>query len=293
MTHQELTAALSAAGVLPESWAGTFAAVDRGRFIPARAWFDDEHGHPQPLDQERDPERWRAAVYSDEPIVTQLDDGATVWPATSNAATSSASQPSMVLTMLDALEVRDGHRVLEIGTGTGYTAALLAHRLGAHSVTSVEIDPAAAEQARVNLTAAGYPPPVVCADGTAGWAPTAPYDRILATAAVLAGQLPYAWVEQTRPGGLLVTPWGTAYHNGALVRPTCNAAGTLRTTAATRCCSTTCRPTPRPVSTSPPRPRPAGFTGSARMDPASSGTRSSTPTAGGSGTAGPPAPATA
>ena len=124
----------------------------------------------------------------------------------------------MALSMLDALDVQHGQQVLEIGTGTGYNAALLAHRLGEHSVTSIEVDPALTEQARANLTAAGYAPTVMCADGAGGWPDTAPYDRIICTAAVVAGRLPYAWVAQTRIGGLILTPWGTAYHNGALVR---------------------------------------------------------------------------
>jgi protein-L-isoaspartate(D-aspartate) O-methyltransferase len=218
VSPEDLAAALSIAGALPESWVAAFGAVDRAGFIPARVWFDDAHGRTRPLDRDGEPDRWRSAVYSDEPIVTQLDDGATVWPATSNAATSSASQPSVVLAMLDALDVRHGQRVLEIGTGTGYNAALLAHQLGEQLVTSIEVDPALTEQARSSLKAAGYAPTVVCADGAGGWPATAPYDRIISTAAVVAGRLPYAWVEQTRPGGLILTPWGTAYHNGALVR---------------------------------------------------------------------------
>lgn len=218
MSHEDLIAALSAADALPESWAAAFTAVDRAGFIPARVWFDDEHGRTRPVDRGSEPDRWRAAVYSDEPIVTQLDDGATIWPATSNAATSSASQPSMVLAMLDALDIHEGQHVLEIGTGTGYNTALLAHRLGEQRVTSVEIDPVLTGQARANLQAAGYQPTVVCADGVAGWPDTAPYDRVIVTAAVIAGRLPYAWVQQTRPGGLILTPWGTAYCNGALLR---------------------------------------------------------------------------
>jgi methyltransferase of ATP-grasp peptide maturase system len=218
VSPEDLIAALSAAGALPEGWAEVFRKVDRARFIPARVWFDDERGHPQPLDRDADPDRWRSAVYSDEPIVTQLDDGATTWPATSNAATSSASQPSMVLAMLEALDIQQGQRVLEIGTGTGYNTALLAHRLGEQLVTSIDIDPVLTEQALANLKAAGYAPTVVCADGAGGWPSNAPYDRIISTAAVIVGRLPYVWVEQTRPGGLILTPWGTAYHNGALVR---------------------------------------------------------------------------
>jgi protein-L-isoaspartate(D-aspartate) O-methyltransferase len=218
VSPEDLTEALSAAGTLPEGWAAVFREVDRATFLPARVWFDDEQGRPQPLDRDGEPDRWRSAVYSDEPIVTQLDDGATVWPARSNAATSSASQPSMVLFMLDALNVQPGQKVLEIGTGTGYNAALLAHRLGEQWVTSIEVDPTLAEGARANLKAAGCAPTVVCADGAEGWPGGAPYDRIISTAAVIAGRLPYAWVEQTRPGGLILTPWGTAYHNGALLR---------------------------------------------------------------------------
>jgi protein-L-isoaspartate(D-aspartate) O-methyltransferase len=218
VNREDLTAALSAAGALPESWATVFREVDRARFIPARVWFDDEQGRPQPLDRDGEPDRWRSAVYSDEPIVTQLDDGATVWPARSNAVTSSASQPSVVLLMLDALDVQPGQKVLEIGTGTGFNAALLAHSLGDQWVTSIEVDPALAEGARANLKAAGYAPTVVCADGAEGWPGGAPYDRVISTAAVIAGSLPYAWVEQTRPGGLILTPWETAYHDGALVR---------------------------------------------------------------------------
>jgi hypothetical protein len=116
--------------------------------------------------------------------------------------------------------------VLEIGTGTGYNAALLSHRLGEHLVTSLEVDPALTEQARANLKAAGYLPNVVCADGASGWPDNAPYDRIICTAAVVSGLLPYAWVEQTRPGGLILTPWGTAYHNGALARLSAHDDGT-------------------------------------------------------------------
>jgi len=123
----------------------------------------------------------------------------------------------MVLAMLDALDVHDGQQVLEIGTGTGYSAALLAHRLGEQQVTSIEVDPVLTAQARNSLQAAGYHPTVVCADGVAGWPDTAPYDRVICTAAVIAGRLPYSWVQQTRPGGLILTPWGTAYCNGALL----------------------------------------------------------------------------
>lgn len=222
-THEHLLAQLGNAGQVPTGWADAFAAVDRAAFIPRRCWCDGPDGYPQPLDRDTEPNRWCAAVYSDEPIMIQLDWGRTAWPATSPVVTSSASQPSIVLSMLGALDAQPGRRVLEIGTGAGYNAALLTHRLGEQQVTSVEIDPVLAGQARSALVAADYQPAVSYGDGAEGWAEGAPYDRIIATAAVVAGRLPYAWVTQTRPGGLILTPWGTAYRNGVLVRLTVGA----------------------------------------------------------------------
>lgn len=130
----------------------------------------------------------------------------------------SASQPSLVLDMLASLDVQDRHRVLEIGTGTGYNAALLAARLGDHAVTTIEIDAMVAEQARANLATSGHTPTVITGDGAAGYPAGAPYDRIIATASVRPGEVPYTWVNQTRPGGIIVTPWGPDYHNGVMAR---------------------------------------------------------------------------
>jgi protein-L-isoaspartate O-methyltransferase len=93
-------------------------------------------------------------------------------------------------------------------------------------VTSIEIDPTVAQQARANLTAAGYAPTVITGDGTAGYPGGAPYDRIIATASVRPGELPYPWVTQTRLGGIIVTPWGPDYHNGVMARLVVNSNGT-------------------------------------------------------------------
>ncbi|ASO21833.1 protein-L-isoaspartate O-methyltransferase [Actinoalloteichus hoggarensis] len=119
--------------------------------------------------------------------------------------------------MLAALDPQPGDRVLEIGTGTGWNAALLRHRVGAAGrVTTIEVDPGLAESARRALAAADVAAEVVTADGTAGWPAGAPYDRIIATASVRE-TVPPAWPAQLRPGGRLVTPWGTDYGNGALL----------------------------------------------------------------------------
>jgi hypothetical protein len=98
MTSQaSFVAELISAGSVPAEWANAFAAVDRAAFIPDRCWFTGLDGYPQPRDRGTKPDRWRAAVYSDEPIVTQLDEGRTCWPATSPGVSSSASQPTVVL----------------------------------------------------------------------------------------------------------------------------------------------------------------------------------------------------
>jgi protein-L-isoaspartate O-methyltransferase len=119
--------------------------------------------------------------------------------------------------MLAALDVRPGHTVLEIGTGTGWNAALLSRRVGsAGRVITIEVDPDLAEQARRTLADAGYAPVVVPGDGLLGYAPLAPFDRVIATAAVRE-VVPAAWLDQLKPGGRLVTPWGTDWSNGVML----------------------------------------------------------------------------
>ncbi|MCP2164846.1 methyltransferase domain-containing protein [Goodfellowiella coeruleoviolacea] len=216
-----LVAHLQAAGSVPAAWLPSLRGVDRADYVPAQAWADvadDDSVQCVPIDRDAAPEQWTEAVYSDRPIVTQYDDGATVWPAVGYLPTCSASQPSVVVGMLDALDVHEGHRVLEIGTGTGYNAALLAHRLGDNAVTSIEVDPVLADQARRRLVAAGHPVRVVTGDGAVGCPERAPYDRVIATASVRIGQVPYAWVEQTRPGGVILAPMRADLTTGPLVR---------------------------------------------------------------------------
>ncbi|MGH3753329.1 MAG: methyltransferase domain-containing protein [Pseudonocardiaceae bacterium] len=155
-----------------------------------------------------DPQRrgeWLAAVYSDQTLITkvvQVPMSPALRPGTSPMFTSSSTLPSLMLRMLEELEVTDGCRVLEIGTGSGYNAALLCERLGSACVTSVDIDPELVELATERLAANGYTPTLAAVDGAGGYPPGAPYDRIIATCSVPA--IPTAWLAQAAPGAVLL-----------------------------------------------------------------------------------------
>ncbi|WP_344103965.1 methyltransferase domain-containing protein [Nocardiopsis rhodophaea] len=174
-----------------------------------------------PLHRAASPDEWLEVCYADEPIAVQLDDGD---GSGRGYVSSSASMPTTVALMLDAAELEPGNRVLEVGTGTGFNAALIATRVGMDNTTTIEIDDDLAAKARSALVDAGWPLDVVTGDGTKGYPPNAPYDRVLSTAAV--HELPYPWIEQTAPGGRVVTPWGSAFHSGALLRLRVNGDGT-------------------------------------------------------------------
>lgn len=165
-----------------------------------------------------EPEVWWSAVYRDAPITTQWDDGAYTGPGKGASPTSSNSMPTMVFSMLDALSVEPGQTVLEIGTGTGWNAALLSHRLGAENVVTVEVDEVGAEEARTRLNLADFRPLVHVGDGAQGYPERAPYDRLIATCSI--GSVPPAWRAQVKPGGVIVTPWGPTYGGEGVARLT-------------------------------------------------------------------------
>lgn len=122
------------------------------------------------------------------------------------AALRAASGPGGVADMLDQLDVRPGHRVLEIGAGTGYSAALLAHLAGRDGhVTTIDIHPEVAGSASKHLARAGCENvQVISGDGARGYARNAPYDRIIVTAGVF--DIPPAWTAQAAPGARMVLP---------------------------------------------------------------------------------------
>jgi methyltransferase of ATP-grasp peptide maturase system len=199
--------ALVRTGLLTDPrWRTAFATIPRHVFLPRffRPVAPNSWAAVDATDSD-----WLAQIYANRVLVTQLDGDPTRWLAArggatvSGAPTSSSSMPGIMAVMLEALEVADGHRVLEIGTGTGYNAALLCHRLGARLVSTVDIDSGLVELAAARLDDLGYRPACVAADGAAGHAAGAPYDRVLATCSV--STVPLAWLDQCKPGGFVVT----------------------------------------------------------------------------------------
>ncbi|WP_246532233.1 methyltransferase, FxLD system [Streptomyces albogriseolus] len=132
---------------------------------------------------------------------------------------SCASVPSVVAMMLEHLEARAADDVLEIGAGTGYSAALLAELVDRGSVTTVDIDPDVALHARTRLNATGYEHvTVIERDGLLGAPENAPYDRIIATVGVW--DIPATWWDQLKDGGRLALPlrWRGQTRSVALTR---------------------------------------------------------------------------
>jgi len=144
------------------------------------------------------PDQPPEAAYRDDAIVTKRDDA--------GQPISSSSQPGIMAIMLDQLDLVPGLRVLEIGAGTGYNAALLSHVVGpSGQVTSVDIDLDLVATAREHLARAGFGEvTVACADGAWGYPERAPYDRVIATVGV--SDLAPAWLEQTVPLARIVVP---------------------------------------------------------------------------------------
>ncbi|GLF93651.1 methyltransferase domain-containing protein [Streptomyces yaizuensis] len=192
---------IAASGALTDpSWRLAFEEVPRHLFVPyyfvphgaryERLWCED----PDPVRRER----WLRGAYYDGPLATRVRDGELI---------SSSSQPSLMALMLRELQVRYGDTVLEIGTGSGYNAALLCHRLGDDRVTTVDMEPEITDSARAHLAAAGFRPTVVTGDGARGCPARAPFDRIIATCTL--PSIPFAWLPQCRPGALILAPLST------------------------------------------------------------------------------------
>jgi protein-L-isoaspartate(D-aspartate) O-methyltransferase len=161
----------------------------------------------------------RADAYHDTPL--PIGQGQTI------------SAPSMIAIMLEEARLRPGERVLEIGTGSGYHAALLAVLVGRANVVSIERLEDLARSARTNLASAGFGEvAVVVGDGSLGHPERGPYDCIMATAA--APRIPDPWAAQLSPGGRIIVPIGPR-HGQVLVVATRTADGGLDVREGTPC----------------------------------------------------------
>jgi protein-L-isoaspartate(D-aspartate) O-methyltransferase len=168
-----VTRQLQDRGVRTVAVLDAFRVVPRERFVPASV---------------------RARAYDDRPL--EIGDGQTI------------SQPYIVGLMVEALDLKPTDRVLEIGAGSGYAAAIVSRLC--RQVVAVERIPEFAKGARERLAALGYDNiEVVAADGTLGWASGAPFDAILVSAA--AAHVPDALIEQLAPGGRLLIPIGPTW----------------------------------------------------------------------------------
>ena len=125
------------------------------------------------------------------------------------------SAPSMIAIMLEEADLRRGFKVLDVGTGSGYNAALLTAIIGAENVVSIERHAELLDFARGNLAAAGHAVRLVVGDGTLGYPPEAPYDRIVVTAG--APRIAKSWIAQTKIGGRIVAPIGRSTFSQTLV----------------------------------------------------------------------------
>ncbi|MGW7348870.1 methyltransferase domain-containing protein [Streptomyces sp. NPDC054854] len=177
--------------------------VPRHDFAPDRLWTWNGDDAYVPVNRQGDPDGWADLVYAgpDDSTITQILDG---------LPSSSLSCVAVVADMLDSLMLEPGQKVLEVGTGAGWNAGLLAARAGPGNVVSLEVDDSLAAAARRSLATLGLDVTVHTGDGNAGWPAGAPYERVIATYSV--EDIPWAWIEQTRPGGRLVIPWGRLGH---------------------------------------------------------------------------------
>jgi methyltransferase of ATP-grasp peptide maturase system len=219
---------LEVAGALKSpQWRAAVEAVPRELFLTPGVFLPVHGGRWRPATAlGTAPEKWLQIAYSDQSLATQLDGHLTADQAAdpvTGVPTSSSTTPLTVVGMIEELEMEDGQTVLEIGTGTGYSTALMCYRLGEDNVTTVEVDPEVAARADAALEEAGFSTWTVTGDGLLGHPARAPYDRVIATCAVR--RIPYTWVRQTKPGGIILATIGTWSYGTGLAKVTVNEDG--------------------------------------------------------------------
>ncbi|MGH3796960.1 MAG: methyltransferase domain-containing protein [Pseudonocardiaceae bacterium] len=205
---RQLADRLTAQGdLLDPAWRDAVTAVARHVLVPG-AYQQEGTGAWQPVDVTSS--AGLDLVYSPVTLITALADR-----GTHQEAVSSSTKPDLVLRMLETLDIHDGHKVLEIGTGSGYNAALLAHRLGDERVFSIDVDHELVNAARQRLATIGLQPTLVTADGAGGLPEHGPYDRIIVTCSVTV--VPWAWADQLTLGGRVLVDVKPGSYAGNLV----------------------------------------------------------------------------
>ncbi|MFD8494190.1 methyltransferase domain-containing protein [Amycolatopsis sp. NPDC059657] len=204
---RDLADRLTKDGVLHDpAWRTALEATPRHVFVPS--FYRKE---PECWVAVAGTEDWLDTVYSDSVLVTAI----ARMPNGEQVPISSASEPSLMVRMLETLDIRDGHRVLEVGTGTGYNTALLSRRLGGDHVYSIDIGADLVEAARERLATLGHHPTLTVGHGAQGVVGQALFNRILVTCAVPA--IPWAWAEQLAVNGLVLADLEAGSGAGSLV----------------------------------------------------------------------------
>jgi protein-L-isoaspartate(D-aspartate) O-methyltransferase len=166
-------------GIRDEKVLAAMQTVERHKFIPSEYWLEAYEDHPLPIGDDQ-----------------------------------TISQPYIVAFMTEALELKSTDKVLEIGTGSGYQAAILAEICD--SVFTVEIFPTLAETATITLEELGYQNVFVKnGDGYEGWVEHAPYDGIIVTCAP--ENIPQKLIDQLAEGGRMMIPLGPAYNQNLIL----------------------------------------------------------------------------
>jgi protein-L-isoaspartate(D-aspartate) O-methyltransferase len=174
-----------------------FATILRDQFI--EHYYEDREstGHWQLVSPAKiQSESWLKNIYANKPLVVKL--------AQFGIPIIGSTAPWLMALMLESLEIQPSMHVLEIGTGTGYNAALIAHIVGRPDlVSTIEIDKKFAENARTRIAGClGEGMTIVVDDGFLGYLPNAPYDRIIATCSHT--YIPPSWLDQLSPNGVLI-----------------------------------------------------------------------------------------
>ncbi|MEV6266704.1 methyltransferase domain-containing protein [Kribbella sp. NPDC051936] len=187
-------------------WHDSVSSTPRHQLVP-RWWepIPDSYPFAWGLRTPQPNQQW-AEIYADETLVTRVGslhaDAADLSDRPTGLPTSSSTLPGLIVRMLHLLDPDEQNRVLDVGTGSGYSAALLARRLGDTQVTSIDVDAYLVDVARERLADFGRTPHLEIADAT-GSLPDTDYGRIIATVSVR--PIPRAWLDALRPGGKIVT----------------------------------------------------------------------------------------